>query len=131
MNKIVEELRNAGVFHVATVDAEGHPHVRPFAAVAEFEGRAYICTNNTKRSYAEMLANPQTELCGVLPNGDWIRVTAKLVRDDRDEARAAMIEANETIKVMYHVGDGIMEVFYLEDATCKKYSFTSDPVIIQ
>ena len=131
MNKIVEEIKKTGVFYIATVDSDGQPHVRPFGAVAEFEGKAYICTNNTKQCYAQMLANPKTEISGMAPDGTWIRVTCKLVRDDRDEARAAMLEANENLKEMYHVGDSIFEVLYLEDATCTKYSFTAEPVVIQ
>ena len=129
--RIVEEIRKTGVFYIATVDADGQPRVRPFGAVAEFEGKVYICTNNTKSCYAQMLANPKTELCGVEPDGTWIRVTGKLVRDDRDEARAAMLEANEGLKNMYHVGDGIFEVLFLEDVTCTKYSFTAAPVVIE
>ena len=129
--RIVEELRKTGVFYVATVDADGQPRVRPFGAVAEFEGKIYICTNNTKKCYAQMLANPKTEICGVEPDGTWIRVTGKLVRDDRDEARAAMLAANESLKKMYHVGDGIFEVLFLEDAACTKYSFTAAPEAIE
>ena len=131
MNKIVEELKKAGTFHIATVDADGQPRVRPFGAVAEFEGKAYICTNNTKACFAQMLANPKTEISAMEPDGTWIRVTGKLVRDDRDEARAAMLEQNEGLKGMYHIGDGIFEVLYLEDAICVKYSFTAAPVVIQ
>lgn len=131
MNKIVEEIIKTGVFYIATADSDGQPHVRPFGAVAEFEGKAYICTNNTKQCYAQMLANPKTEISGMAPDGTWIRVASRLVRDDRDEARAAMLEANENLKEMYHVGDGVFEVLYLEDATCTKYSFTADPVVIQ
>ena len=129
--KIVEEIRKTGVFYVATVDEDGQPRVRPFGAVAEFEGKVYICTNNTKKCYAQMLADPKTELCGVEPDGTWIRVTGKLVRDDRDEARTAMLEANESLKRMYHVGDGIFEVLFLEDVTCTKYSFTAATVVIE
>ena len=130
MNKIVEEIRKTGVFYIATIDASGQPRVRPFGAVAEFEGRVYICTNNTKQCYAQMLANPKTEISGMEPDGTWIRVTGNLVRDDRDEARTAMLTANESLKNMYHVGDGVFEVLYLEDVTCTKYSFTADPVVI-
>ena len=131
MNRIVEELKKAGTFHIATVDADGQPRVRPFGAVAEFEGKAYICTNNTKACYAQMLANPKTEISAMEPDGSWIRVTGKLVRDDRDEAREAMLEQNEGLRGMYRIGDGIFEVLYLDDATCVKYSFTSGPVVIQ
>lgn len=131
MNKIVEELKKTGVFYIATVDEDGHPRVRPFGAVAEFEGKVYICTNNTKKCYAQMLTNPKTEISGMEPDGTWIRVTGKLVRDDRDEARTAMLDANNDLKKMYHVGDGIFEVLYLEEVTCTKCSFTAEPIVIE
>ena len=131
MNKIVEELKKVGVFHIATVDKNGVPHVRPFGAVCEFDGKAYICTNNTKACYDEMVSNPKTEISAMYPNGDWLRLSGELVRDNRDEARAAMLEANEGLKNMYHVGDGVFEVLYLKNAKCIKYSFTQAPVVIE
>ena len=47
-----------------------------------------------------MLANPKTEISGMVADGTWIRVTGKLARDDRDEARAAMLAANKGLKRM-------------------------------
>lgn len=94
MNHIVEELKNVKVFYVATVE-DDQPRVRPFSSVAEFEGWAYLCTNNTKEIYRQITANPTG------PSN------------------------------LYKVGDGIFEVFYLEDAVCTKYSFTADPVVIE
>ena len=131
MNRIVEELKKTGVFYLATVDADGHPHVRPFGAVTEFEGKVYLCTNITKNCYAEMLAEPRIEISGMEPDSTWIRVTGKVVRDDREEARAAVLDDNPNLKEMYRVNDGIFEVLYLDDAECTKYSFTEDPVIIK
>ena len=130
MNKIVEELKKTGVFYIATVEGD-QPRVRPFGAVAEFEGKIYFCTSNQKPCYAQMLANPKTEISGMAPDGTWIRVTGRLVRDDRDETREAMLAANENLRNMYHVGDGIFEVLYLADAACTKYSFTAGPVVIE
>lgn len=131
MNKIVEELKTTGVFYIATVDSDGQPRVRPFGAVTEFEGKVYLCTNNTKKCYTEMISNPKTEISGMNPDGTWLRVSGKLVRDDRDEARAAVLDDNPNLKNMYSVGDGIFEVLFLEDVTCTKYSFTAEPVIIE
>ena len=131
MNKIVEELKKVGVFYTATVDKNGAPHVRPFGAVCEFEGKAYICTNNTKACYAEMISNPKTEISAMYQNGEWLRLSGELVCDNRDEARAAMLEANEGLKNMYHVGDGVFEVLYLKNVKCTKYSFAAAPVVIE
>ncbi|MBQ8967730.1 pyridoxamine 5'-phosphate oxidase family protein [Ruminococcus sp.] len=130
MNRIVEELKKVGVFYIATVDAEGDPHVRPFGAVAEIGGKAYICTNNTKKCYKEMAAHPTVEISGAGADGTWLRLTAKAVRDDSDESRNAFLEQCPELKNMYSVGDGIFEVLALEDASCTKCSFTAAPEVI-
>lgn len=130
MNKIVEALKSVSVFYVATVD-DTQPRVRPFSSVTEFEGQAYICTNNTKQCYKEMMENANIEISGMLPDGGWIRVVAKAIRDDRDAARAAMLSDPTGPSQLYTLGDGIFEVLRLEDAVCTKYSFTAEPEVIQ
>lgn len=130
MNAIVEELKKVKVFYVATVGADGDPRVRPFGAACEFEGKPYICTNNTKKCYAEMLARPRIEISGMAPDGSWIRLQADAVRDDRDEAREAMLNACPELRAMYKVGDGVFEVLRLDNVGCVRYSFTAPPVTI-
>lgn len=130
MNKIVEELKKTGTFFVSTIDGD-QPRVRPFSSITEIEGKPYICTNNTKNVYAQMMKNPRVEICGMEKDGTWIRVTGKLVRDDRDEARAAMLADPTGPSNMYKVGDKIFEVLRIEDAVCIKYSFGSGPVEIK
>ncbi|MDE7247160.1 MAG: pyridoxamine 5'-phosphate oxidase family protein [Lachnospiraceae bacterium] len=126
----MEELKNVKVFYVATVE-DDQPRVRPFSSVAEVEGKVYLCTNNTKEIYRQIMANPKVEISGMGQGGTWIRISAKLVRDDRDEARAAMLADPTGPSNLYKIGDGIFEVFYLEDAVCTKYSFGADPVVIE
>ena len=126
MNRIVEELKKAGVFYIATVEGD-QPRVRPFGAVSEIDGCAYICTNNTKPVYQQLQANPKTEISAMLPRGEWLRICGTLVRDDRDEAREAMLKDNPSLGAMYHVGDGIFEVLRLENAKGCKCSFTAPP----
>ena len=43
MNKAMQFLKDNKTFYLATVQ-DGQPRVRPFGAVAEFEGKLYICT---------------------------------------------------------------------------------------
>lgn len=130
MNKIVEELKQTGTFYVATMDGD-QPRVRPFSSVTEIDGQPYICTNNTKKCYAQMMKNPKVEITGMGKDGTWIRVTGKLVRDDRDEARAAMLADPTGPSNLYTLGDQIFEVLRIEDTECTKYSFTLEPEIIQ
>lgn len=130
MNKIVEVLKEVGVFYVATVE-EDKPHVRPFSSVTEFEGHCYLCTNNTKEIYKQLMKNPYVEISGMNKKGEWIRLNGKLVRDDRDEARKAMLEDPTGPSKLYKLGDGIFKVLRLEEAKCIKHSFFSDPEKIE
>ncbi len=130
MNKATEYLKTCGTFYLATVE-DGQPHVRPFGAVCEFEGKLYIVTNNQKKVYRQMKANGKVELCG-MDKGTWIRVEGEVKEDTRREARVAMMEDNKaTLSTMYTVDDNLMTVFYFEDATATIYSFSDEPEVIQ
>jgi uncharacterized pyridoxamine 5'-phosphate oxidase family protein len=129
MSKIVDLLKAAGVFYIATVE-DDQPRVRPFGAVIEFDGKIYFCTNNRKDVFKQLMRNPKTEICGSLPDGRWIRVVGTLVRDDNDAARAAMLEAVSMLKSMYRVGDGLFEVVYLDNAVATLYSMGGAPEVL-
>lgn len=129
MNKFVEAIKSTKTFYLATVE-DGQPRVRPFGSCCEFEGNAYICTNNTKDCYKQIMANPKVEICGMTADMGWIRIQATLVRDDRDEARAAMLADPTGPSQLYTLGDGIFEVLKLVNPVGMKYSFTSAPEAI-
>jgi uncharacterized pyridoxamine 5'-phosphate oxidase family protein len=130
MNRIVEELRKTGVFYVGTIDGD-QARVRPFSSVTEFEGELYICTNNTKDVYKQIMNNSKIEICGMGKDGTWIRISGTAVRDDRDEARKNMLEDPTGPSNLYKLGDGIFEVFKVENPVCTKYSMISEPVVIE
>lgn len=126
MKEVLDYLLENPTFFIATVDGD-QPRVRPFGAVCEFEGKLYFCTNNKKSVFAQIKTNPKVEICAMGTKGDWIRVEAEAIADDRDTARESMLEANPSIKNMYSIGDGIYEVLYLKDATATFYSFGGAP----
>ena len=129
MNKATEYLKSCGTFYLAT-DENGQPHVRPFGAVCEFEGKLYIVTNNQKKVYQQMKANGKVEICG-MHKGTWIRVEGEVKEDTRREARVAMMDANiAALSSMYTVDDNLMTVFYFEHGTATIYSFTAEPEVI-
>lgn len=129
MNEVIEFLKSCGTFYLATTEGD-QPHVRPFGAVCEFEGKLYFVTNNQKNVYKQMLENGKVEMCG-MSMGKWIRVTGTAIHDDRREARVAMMDANsDALSSMYTVDDNLMEVLYLENATATIYSFTEEPKTI-
>ena len=72
MNRIVEELKATKTFYVATMDGD-QPRVRPFGSVTEIDGSLYICTNNTKDCYKQMMENSKIEICGLGEDGTWMR----------------------------------------------------------
>ena len=129
MNKATEYLKSCGTFYLAT-DENGQPHVRPFGAVCEFEGKLYVVTNNQKKVYQQMKANGKVEICG-MHKGTWIRVEGEVKEDTRREARVAMMDANTAaLSSMYTVDDNLMTVFYFEHGTATVYSFTAEPEVI-
>ena len=46
-------LNQAQVFYLATADEDGTPHVRPFGAVARYEGHTWFCTGKGKAVYSK------------------------------------------------------------------------------
>lgn len=128
MKEAYDFLRNCGTFYLAT-EENGQPHVRPFGAISDFEGRLYIETNNQKKVYQQLVKNGNVEICG-MHEGRWIRIEGTVKEDLRREARVAMLEDNPSLKRLASPDNGTMTVFYFEDGTATIYSFTEEPKVI-
>lgn len=125
MNEVLKYLQDCGTFYLATAEND-QPHVRPFGAVCEFEGKLYIVTNNQKDVYNQMKVNGKVEISGM--NKDtWIRLKGVVKEDTRREARVAMLDANESLRSMYSVDDNLMTVFAFESGVATSCSFTEEP----
>ena len=92
--------------------------MRPFGTIDLFEGKLYIQTGKVKAVSAQMKANPKVELAA-LKGGQWIRITAEAVLDERIEAQEHMLAAYPSLQGMYQPGDGNTEVWYLQNATAQ------------
>lgn len=123
MCKYVDILKTCKCFFVATVDRD-KPQVRPFSSITEYEGHPYICTNNQKEVFSQFLQNPQIAICAYHADGSWYHINATVSWDQRDEARAAMLADPTGPSHVYHVDDGIFEVFRLDLVSGKKYYFS-------
>ena len=128
MKEVFDFLRNCGTFYLAT-DEDGQPHVRPFGALSDYEGKLYIETNNQKKVYQQLSKNGRAELCGMF-EGKWIRVEGILKEDLRREARVAMLEENPSLKALADPDNGTMTVFYFESGVATIYSFTEEPKVL-
>lgn len=129
MQEVYEFLKQCSTYYLATADGD-QPRVRPFGTAEIFEGKLYIQTGKVKNVYRQMKENPKIEISG-MAGGNWIRLTATAVEDDRVQARQHMLDAYPSLKKMYSADDGNTVVFYLENATATICSFTEEPKVIQ
>ena len=128
MKRVLEFLKNAEVYYLATVEGD-QPRVRPFGTVNEFEGKLYVQTGKVKSTSHQLAANPKAEICA-FTDGMWIRVACELIEDDRFEARKSMLDAYPDLRHMYDENDGNTQVFYMKNATATISSFVNPPVVI-
>ena len=129
MEEVYDFLKKCGTYYLATVEGD-QPRVRPFGTADIFEGRLYIQTGKVKDVSRQIQANPKVELCA-FAEGKWLRVAGTLVRDDRVEAKAHMLDSHPSLKAMYSAEDDNTEVLYFKDATATFSSFTEAPKTIR
>ncbi|MBP3265445.1 MAG: pyridoxamine 5'-phosphate oxidase family protein [Clostridiales bacterium] len=125
MNEVYEFLKEAQTYYLATAEGD-QPRVRPFGTVDIFEDKLYIQTGKIKPVSKQIEANPKVEICA-FKDGKWLRVAGELVRDDRVEAKAHMLDNYPHLKGMYSAEDDNTEVLYFKNATATFSSFTEAP----
>ena len=128
MDKVLKFLKDVETYYLATVEGD-QPRVRPFGTAHVFEGKLYIQTGKVKDVSKQLHQNPKAEICA-FKNGEWLRVSGKLIEDDRNEARQSMLDAYPSLQKMYKADENT-EVFYFENATAIFSSFTHEPQIIK
>lgn len=114
--KAVEFLRGK-TFYVATIK-DGKPIMRPFGAVAEFEGKLYISTANTKEVYKQIIANPHICISACGADREWVRISGEAKLDERTAAKQAMLDSNPILterKRFTGTDDPTMAVFYINN----------------
>lgn len=127
MQETYDFLKKCGVFFIATIDGN-KPRVRPFGALNIFENKIYLQTGKRKNVFKQIDINNHVEISGFC-NGEWIRIEALAIRDDRIEAKENMLNNNPELKSMYDAYDDNTEVLYLKDVKATISSFTKDDVV--
>lgn len=125
MNEVLRFLNECRVFFVSTIDGN-QPKVRPFSFVMEHEGKLCFATSNQKPTYAQLMANPNIEICAASQDGRWLRLSGKVLICTTKEAKAQALEIMPMLKTMYSVEDMIFEIFYLENAYANFCSMKGD-----
>ena len=129
MKEVQEFLKGCGVYFLATVDGD-KPKVRPFGTAEIFEDHLYIQTGKSKDVSKQIQVNPNVELCA-FKDGKWIRVSGKLVRDDKKKKKKDMLDKNPSLRGMYNENDDNTEVLYFESGIAVISSFTDAPKTIE
>ena len=129
IKEVCDFLREAGTYYLATTDND-QPRVRPFGTATLFEGNIYMLTAKAKNVSKQIANNPKFEISAMDKTGRWIRVSGKLVADNRIEVHKALLEDYPHLRAMYTEGDENTNALYLdiEDATI--YSFTEEPKVL-
>ena len=125
MKEVYDFLKEAEVYYLATFDGK-KPRVRPFGSLNIFEGKLYIETSNNKDVFKQIMDNPYVELCAV-KGRDWIRVSGKLIRDERLEAKESMFNNNPILREYYKADSDKTEVLYIDQMEAVIYSFDRGP----
>ena len=125
MQEVYEFIKKCGTYYLATVDGD-QPRVRPFGTIEMFDGKLYIQTGKIKDVSKQIQKNPKVEL-SCFTEGKWLRLSGKLVRDDRREAKKHMLDNYPELRGMYSEDDDNTEVLYFEDAVATFSSFTQAP----
>lgn len=129
MEEVYEFLKKCETFYIATIDGD-QPRVRPFGVVNIFEGKLYIQTGKSKNVSKQMQVNPKVEISAFM-DGTWIRLEGTVVRDDRREAKASMLDANPMLRSLYSEDDDNTEVLYFDKAKATFCSFTDAPRTVE
>lgn len=129
MREVYDFLKQCGIYYLATAEGD-QPRVRPFGTADIFEGRLYIQTGKVKAVSKQMQANPKVEICAC-KDGEWLRITATAVRDDRIEPKRHMLDQYPQLQNRYKADDDNTEVLYLQDATATFCSFAGEPRVVR
>lgn len=129
MEEVQKFLKEAGVYFIATIDGD-KPKVRPFGTAEIFEGHLYIQTGKKKDVFKQIEKNNNVEICA-FKEGRWIRVSGKLLVDDRVEAKKDMLDKNPELRSMYDENDDNTAALYFESGKAVIASFTEEPKVIE
>ena len=87
--EVFEFLKQAGTYHIASVDADGKPHVRPFGSKLLTDDKFYVSCSLPKLVYDQLSAQKWFEISAMGKGGEWVRIagTAREVVDAEEKQK--------------------------------------------
>jgi uncharacterized pyridoxamine 5'-phosphate oxidase family protein len=120
---VCEFVKECGFYFIATAEGD-QPRVRPFGTMTLYENRLYIQTSKQKYIAKQLKANPKIEICAYnQSSGEWMRIAATAVADERIEAKKYILDQYPDLKSMYSPNDDKTLILYLKDVTVMLNSF--------
>lgn len=124
MKEIIDFLNKAGTYYLATVEGD-QPRVRPIGFVMDCGGKLAFCTGNTKPMYKQMVENPKVEI-SAFDGSSIMRITGKAVFATTAQTQQQALDVMPGLKGLYAVGDGVFEIFYLDEGKAVCASMSGD-----
>lgn len=122
MEELVKILNDVPEFFVATVDGD-KPRIRPFGFAMYFKERLYLCTGNHKNVYEELKLNPNIQICAMISDEKWLRISSKAIFDESAEAKEEAFIVSPSLAEIYETpADKRFEVFYLTEIKASIYN---------
>jgi uncharacterized pyridoxamine 5'-phosphate oxidase family protein len=125
LKKLHQFLKDVGTYYLATTEGDT-PRVRPFGTALLFEDKIYLLTAKEKNISKQIEVNNKFEISAIDQSGKWIRVSGKLIADNRIEVHEAMLSEYPQLKNMYQAGDSNTNALYFDDIEAVIYSFGAD-----
>ncbi len=131
MKEVLDFLNRVGVYYLATAE-DDPPHVRPIGFVMDCGGKLTFSTCNRKAMCKQLAKNPNVEIACYDGQGNTLRICGKAVFATSPETQQKALDVMPALKEQYAVGDGLFEIYYLEDtkAICSNMSGESQELAI-
>ncbi|WP_213950925.1 pyridoxamine 5'-phosphate oxidase family protein [Tepidanaerobacter syntrophicus] len=121
MEELVKILNDAPEFFIATVNGD-KPRIRPFGFAMYFKEKLYLCTGNHKNVYKELRLNPNIQICVMISDEKWLRISSKVAFDESIEAKEKAFAISPNLAEIYGMPTNErFEVFYLTEVTASIY----------
>lgn len=114
-DKVVQFLKEAKVFYIATVDGD-QARVRPFGIAVNIEGKLSICTGSSKKVAHQIKDNPNVEISAMTSDGKYIRITGKLYDNTNPENKKKFFEIAPQLSQIYKGKEDDFAIFSFSKA---------------
>lgn len=106
MEKVIAFLNESPVVFFATVEGD-KPKVRPFGFHMVYDGKLCFGIGTHKKAYQQIVANPNVEVCGNTPKGQWMRIAGTVSVINEAEAVDAALKVMPSLGNMYNEETGL------------------------